>query len=60
MKRPQQPVIGGARKSLPTRKSRKIGRRGTPSTRVTSARSRSKFILDKNAEQEMVRIFDEK
>lgn len=60
MKRPEEPVIGGARKSLPTRKSRKIGRRGGSSTRVTRARSRAKFVLDKNAEQEMVRIFDEK
>ena len=60
MKRPDEPVIGGARKSLPTRKSRKIGRRGRSSTGVARTRSRAKFILDRNAEQEMVRIFDEK
>jgi hypothetical protein len=55
MKQPDEPVIGGARKSLPTRKARKVN-----STRPVKKSERKQNILDKNVEQELVKAFGEK
>ena len=55
MKQPDEPAIGGARKTLPTRKARKVN-----SVRPARKPSRKKNILDKNVEQELVKVFGEK
>lgn len=53
MKQPDEPAIGGARKTLPTRKARKV-------TSARPARKPKKNILDKDVEQELVKVFGEK
>lgn len=60
MKQPDEPVIGGARKTLPSRKARKIQRSIQPSVsqRIDKS-SRKKTILNKNVEQELVKVFGE-
>jgi hypothetical protein len=61
MKQPDEPAIGGTRKSLPFRKSRKV-QKGTAfaeSKRIVKPK-RGKKILDKDVAQELVKVFDEK
>jgi hypothetical protein len=53
MKQPDHSAIGGARKTLPVRKARKVQK--------PAARKRNtKNILDKDVEAELVRVFGEK
>ena len=54
MKQPDHSAIGGARKSLPVRKARKVQK---PSGKKPE---RTKNILDKDVEAELVRVFGEK
>ena len=61
MKQPEEPVIGGTRKSLPARRARKVQKRETPTASKRSEKAkRSKNILDKDVEQELVKVFGEK
>jgi hypothetical protein len=55
MKRPDEQSIGGTRKTLPTRKARKV----TPS-RLVQKTGRKQNPLDKNVEEELVKVFGEK
>lgn len=57
MKQPDEPVIGRTRKTLPSRKSRKVQKGNAP---AAGKAARRKNILDKNVEEELVRIFGEK
>ena len=58
MKQPDHSAIGGARKSLPARKARKVKKE---SVKKPAARKRNtKNILDKDVEAELVRVFGEK
>jgi hypothetical protein len=58
MKQPDHSAIGGARKSLPTRKARKVQK---PSGKKPAARKRTtNNILDKDVEAELVRVFGQK
>jgi hypothetical protein len=57
MKQPDEPAIGTTRKTLPARKSRKAQKSKTP---AGGKAARRKNILDKNVEQELVRVFGEK
>jgi hypothetical protein len=60
MKQPDEPNIGGSRKTLPTRKARKVhsGERGKlPQPKKPS---RKNHVLDKDAELELVKAFGEK
>ena len=56
MKQSNEAAIGGARKSLPTRKARKVQK---PSGKKPAARKR-RNILDKDVEAELVRVFGQK
>ena len=58
MKQPDESAIGGARKSLPARKSRKVSKGSAPAAGKKTARKKS--ILDKDVERELVRVFGEK
>lgn len=63
MKQPDEAAIGGARKSLPTRKSRKVPKTAAkPTAAPSSAKkpARKKNILDKDVERELVKVFGEK
>ena len=54
MKQPDHSAIGGARKSLPVRKARKVQKpNGKKKARKTN-------IFDKDVEAELVRVFGEK
>jgi hypothetical protein len=58
MKQPDHSAIGGARKTLPVRKARKVQK---PGGKKPAARKRnSKNILDRDVEAELVRVFGEK
>lgn len=62
MKQPEEPSIGTTRKSLPTRKSRKM-QKVTPANRTPKKREqpvRRRNILDKDVEKELVKAFGEK
>ena len=56
MKHSDDSAIGGARKSLPLRKARKVQK---PGDKKPAARKRTN-ILDKDVEAELVRVFGEK
>jgi hypothetical protein len=56
MKQPDEPVIGTTRKTLPSRKSRKV-KNSHPAGKKPA---RSKNILDKDVERELVKVFGEK
>jgi hypothetical protein len=58
MKHPEDSNIGGARKTLPTRKARKVHRSEKPGALNIPARKRN--ILDREAEQELVKVFGER
>jgi hypothetical protein len=58
MKQPDEPAIGGTRKTLPSRKSRKVQRGSAPATPGKPARKKN--ILDRDVEQELVKVFGEK
>jgi hypothetical protein len=58
MKDPDEPAIGGARKSLPTGKAHKIQRGSRPPG--LGKAPRRKLILDRQAQEEMVKVFGEK
>lgn len=61
MKQPDEPVIGGTRKSLPARKSRKMSKEAPPTASKRGEKAmRTKNILDKDVEQELVKVFGEK
>lgn len=61
MKLPDEPAIGGTRKKLPLRKSRKIQKGTTPPAAKRAGKPKGgKNILDKNVEQELVKVFGEK
>jgi hypothetical protein len=57
MKQPDDSPIGGARKTLPTRKAHKIPRTARPGLVKKADR---KNISYKETEREWVKIFDEK
>ena len=58
MKHSDDSAIGGARKTLPLRKARKVQK---PDAKKPAARKRNtKNILDKDVEAELVRVFGEK
>jgi hypothetical protein len=58
MKRPDEAAIGGTRKSLPTRKARKV--RGEKKGTARKPAARKKNILDRDVEAELVRVFGQK
>ena len=55
MKQPDHSAIGGARKSLPVRKARKVQK---PNGKKPARKKTN--ILDKDVEAELVRVFGEK
>jgi hypothetical protein len=58
MKQPDDLAIGVARKTLPTRKARKVQRSVKAAALKKPARKRN--ILDRDVEQELVKVFGEK
>ena len=63
MKQPEEPPIGGTRKSLPARKARKVHqvqKTASPAASKSGGKRKSRNILDKDVEQELVKVFGEK
>ena len=58
MKKPDDSEIGGARKTLPTRKARKVQRSTAPGD--LKKPSQKKDTLDREAQLELVKIFGER
>ena len=58
MKKTDDSEIGGARKTLPTRKARKVQRSTAPGAIKKSSQKRT--ALDQEAQQQLVKIFGER
>ena len=55
MKQPDDPAIGGSRKSLPTRKVRKVGKAVKP-----AKSQRNKTNLEVDSELDLIKVFGER
>ena len=58
MKQPEELAIGGARKTLPTGKARKVQKGTRPVLRKKSGRARN--ILNQDAAEELIQVFGQK
>lgn len=60
MKQPDDTIIGGSRKTLPTRKTRTVQKAAPSAGKKRNPTQRKKNILDKDVEKELVRVFGER